>query len=161
YFWLVETVSTRAWPARCSGFKAWTGLFAEGAFCRRWTPRAVSLSAEAARPGPAHRGRPPRAELLHHSPGLGGPGDRAGRRARRRRLLCISSSAFRTRSPTARTVPDLYRERAPRRLGDLVCPWALRGEGDRGAPPGHAPARLYRAGAVERGRPRTGGLCRS
>jgi peptide/nickel transport system substrate-binding protein len=35
YFWLVETVSTRAWPARCSGFKAWTGLFAEGAFCRR------------------------------------------------------------------------------------------------------------------------------
>jgi peptide/nickel transport system substrate-binding protein len=35
YFWLVETVSTRAWVARCSGFKAWTGLFAEGAFCRR------------------------------------------------------------------------------------------------------------------------------
>ena len=35
YFWLVETVSTRAWAARCSGFKAWTGLFAEGAFCRR------------------------------------------------------------------------------------------------------------------------------
>jgi peptide/nickel transport system substrate-binding protein len=35
YYWLVETVSTRAWPARCSGFKAWTGLFAEGAFCRR------------------------------------------------------------------------------------------------------------------------------
>jgi peptide/nickel transport system substrate-binding protein len=35
YYWLVETVSTRAWVARCSGFKAWTGLFAEGAFCRR------------------------------------------------------------------------------------------------------------------------------
>ena len=35
YYWLVETVSTRAWAARCSGFKAWTGLFAEGAFCRR------------------------------------------------------------------------------------------------------------------------------
>ena len=35
YFWLVETVSTRAWAARCSGFKVWTGLFAEGAFCRR------------------------------------------------------------------------------------------------------------------------------
>jgi peptide/nickel transport system substrate-binding protein len=35
YYWLVETVSTRAWTARCSGFKAWTGLFAEGAFCRR------------------------------------------------------------------------------------------------------------------------------
>ncbi len=35
YYWLVETVSTRAWAARCSGFKVWTGLFAEGAFCRR------------------------------------------------------------------------------------------------------------------------------
>ena len=35
YYWLVETVSTRAWTARCSGFRAWTGLFAEGAFCRR------------------------------------------------------------------------------------------------------------------------------
>jgi peptide/nickel transport system substrate-binding protein len=35
YYWLVETVSTRAWAARCAGFKAWTGLFAEGAFCRR------------------------------------------------------------------------------------------------------------------------------
>ena len=35
YFWLVETLSTRAWPARCAGFKAWTGLFAEGAFCKR------------------------------------------------------------------------------------------------------------------------------
>ena len=35
YFWLVETVSTRAWAARCAGFKAWTGHFAEEAFCRR------------------------------------------------------------------------------------------------------------------------------
>jgi peptide/nickel transport system substrate-binding protein len=35
YFWLVETLSTRAWPARCSGFKPWTGLFAEAAFCKR------------------------------------------------------------------------------------------------------------------------------
>lgn len=35
YFWLVETVSTRAWSGRCSGFKGWTGLFAEGASCRR------------------------------------------------------------------------------------------------------------------------------
>ncbi len=35
YYWLVETVSTRAWVARCSGFKVWTGLFAEEAFCRR------------------------------------------------------------------------------------------------------------------------------
>lgn len=35
YYWLVETVSTRAWAARCSALKAWTGLFAEGAFCRR------------------------------------------------------------------------------------------------------------------------------
>jgi len=35
YYWLVETVSTRVWAARCSGFKAWTGLFAEAVFCRR------------------------------------------------------------------------------------------------------------------------------
>ncbi|MGH7323901.1 MAG: ABC transporter substrate-binding protein [Candidatus Rokuibacteriota bacterium] len=35
YVWLVETLSTRAWPARCSGFKPWTGLFAEAAFCRQ------------------------------------------------------------------------------------------------------------------------------
>ena len=35
YFWLVETVSTRAWPARCAGFKPWTGLFAEAASCKR------------------------------------------------------------------------------------------------------------------------------
>jgi len=35
YYWLVETPTTRAWPARCSGFKAWTGLFAEAAFCNR------------------------------------------------------------------------------------------------------------------------------
>ena len=35
YFWLVETPTTRAWAARCGGFKAWTGLFAEEAFCKR------------------------------------------------------------------------------------------------------------------------------
>lgn len=35
YVWLVETLSTRAWPARCSGFKPWTGLFAEAAACRQ------------------------------------------------------------------------------------------------------------------------------
>lgn len=34
YFWLVETVATRAWSARCDGFQIWTGLFAEGASCR-------------------------------------------------------------------------------------------------------------------------------
>lgn len=34
YYWLVETLSTRAWVARCSGFKPWTGLFAETVFCR-------------------------------------------------------------------------------------------------------------------------------
>jgi len=34
YFWLVETLSTRAWPARCSGFKPWAGLFAESASCK-------------------------------------------------------------------------------------------------------------------------------
>ncbi len=33
YFWLVETRSTRAWAARCTGFKPWTGLFAEEASC--------------------------------------------------------------------------------------------------------------------------------
>jgi peptide/nickel transport system substrate-binding protein len=35
YYWLVETPTTRAWSARCGGFKAWTGLFAEAAFCKR------------------------------------------------------------------------------------------------------------------------------
>lgn len=35
YVWLVETPTTRAWAARCDGFRAWTGLFAEAAFCRR------------------------------------------------------------------------------------------------------------------------------
>lgn len=34
YFWLVETVATRAWSARCDGFQIWTGLFAERASCR-------------------------------------------------------------------------------------------------------------------------------
>jgi peptide/nickel transport system substrate-binding protein len=35
YVWLVETPTTRAWSARCGGFRAWTGHFAEAAFCRR------------------------------------------------------------------------------------------------------------------------------
>jgi peptide/nickel transport system substrate-binding protein len=35
YAWLVETLSTRAWVARCDGFRPWTGLFAEAASCRR------------------------------------------------------------------------------------------------------------------------------
>lgn len=35
YLWLVETPTTRAWTARCGGFKPWTGLFAEAAFCAR------------------------------------------------------------------------------------------------------------------------------
>jgi peptide/nickel transport system substrate-binding protein len=35
YVWLVETPTTRAWSARCGGFRAWTGLFAEAAFCKR------------------------------------------------------------------------------------------------------------------------------
>jgi peptide/nickel transport system substrate-binding protein len=34
YFWLVETLSTRAWPARCTGFKPWVGLFAESTSCK-------------------------------------------------------------------------------------------------------------------------------
>jgi peptide/nickel transport system substrate-binding protein len=35
YYWLVETPTTRAWSAKCGGFRAWTGLFAEAAFCKR------------------------------------------------------------------------------------------------------------------------------
>jgi peptide/nickel transport system substrate-binding protein len=35
YYWLVEPVSTRTWAARCTGFKPTTGLFAEGASCKR------------------------------------------------------------------------------------------------------------------------------
>lgn len=35
YLWLVETVSTRAHPRNCAGFKYNSGLFAEAAFCRR------------------------------------------------------------------------------------------------------------------------------
>jgi hypothetical protein len=27
--------TTRAWVARCGGFRAWTGLFAEAAYCKR------------------------------------------------------------------------------------------------------------------------------
>jgi peptide/nickel transport system substrate-binding protein len=34
YFWLVETPTTRAWAARCDGFRPWTGLFAEAASCK-------------------------------------------------------------------------------------------------------------------------------
>ncbi|MBW3619943.1 MAG: ABC transporter substrate-binding protein [Actinobacteria bacterium] len=33
YMWLVETVGTRAWSARCEGFQPHTGLFAESARC--------------------------------------------------------------------------------------------------------------------------------
>ncbi len=33
YMWVVETVGTRAWNARCSGFQIHTGLFAEQARC--------------------------------------------------------------------------------------------------------------------------------
>lgn len=33
YMWLVETLGTRAWNARCSGFQIHTGLFAERARC--------------------------------------------------------------------------------------------------------------------------------
>lgn len=35
YVWLVETPTTRAWSAGCGGFRSWTGLFAEAAFCKR------------------------------------------------------------------------------------------------------------------------------
>jgi peptide/nickel transport system substrate-binding protein len=33
YFWLVETPTTRIWSAKCGGFRPWTGLFAETAWC--------------------------------------------------------------------------------------------------------------------------------
>ena len=39
YYWLVETLSTRAWSSRCAGFKPWSGLFAEAAFCQRESTR--------------------------------------------------------------------------------------------------------------------------
>ena len=35
YDWLVETPTTRVWSARCGGFRVWTGLFAEAAFCKQ------------------------------------------------------------------------------------------------------------------------------
>ena len=35
YFWLVETLTTRVWQARCADFKPWAGLFAEAASCKR------------------------------------------------------------------------------------------------------------------------------
>jgi len=35
YVWLVETLGTRGHQSECTGFKAYTGLFAEAAFCRR------------------------------------------------------------------------------------------------------------------------------
>ncbi|MDQ3569910.1 MAG: ABC transporter substrate-binding protein [Actinomycetota bacterium] len=35
YLWLLETVSNRAYTAKCEGLKPYTGHFAEGAFCRR------------------------------------------------------------------------------------------------------------------------------
>lgn len=34
YWWVVETLSTRAYTSRCAGFKASTGLFAEEAYCK-------------------------------------------------------------------------------------------------------------------------------
>lgn len=34
YFGLVETLSTRAWPVRCTGFRPWSGLFAETVSCK-------------------------------------------------------------------------------------------------------------------------------
>ena len=34
YVWLIETPNVRAFTARCSRFKVFTGLFAEGAYCR-------------------------------------------------------------------------------------------------------------------------------
>ncbi len=35
YLWLLETVANRAHSTKCQGFKAYSGHFAEEAFCRR------------------------------------------------------------------------------------------------------------------------------
>jgi len=35
YVWMIETPNVRGFTAKCTGFKAYTGLFAEGASCRR------------------------------------------------------------------------------------------------------------------------------
>lgn len=35
YVWMIETPNVRGFTARCTGLKAYTGLFAEGASCRR------------------------------------------------------------------------------------------------------------------------------
>ena len=34
YFWIIETPNVRAFTARCGGFRPYTGLFADTAFCR-------------------------------------------------------------------------------------------------------------------------------
>lgn len=38
YVWLIETPNVRGFTDRCRRFKVYTGLFAEGAFCRTVTP---------------------------------------------------------------------------------------------------------------------------
>ncbi len=35
YVWMIETPNVRGYTAKCTGFKAYTGLFAEGASCQR------------------------------------------------------------------------------------------------------------------------------
>ncbi len=34
YVWLIETPNVRGWTAKCTGFKSYTGLFAESVYCR-------------------------------------------------------------------------------------------------------------------------------
>ncbi|MDP8992808.1 MAG: ABC transporter substrate-binding protein, partial [Actinomycetota bacterium] len=34
YFWIIETPNVRAFAARCGGFRPYTGIFADTAFCR-------------------------------------------------------------------------------------------------------------------------------
>ena len=35
YVWMIETPNVRGWTANCTGFRIWTGLFAETASCHR------------------------------------------------------------------------------------------------------------------------------
>ena len=111
YLWLVETLSTRAWSARCAGFKAVDGTLRGGGVLQAVETCAHSgepaLPAPAARAGAAGRGRPPPGDVPPHPPRAGRPGRRAGRRARRRRILRVhpgSSSGWTAHCPNSSRV---------------------------------------------------------
>jgi peptide/nickel transport system substrate-binding protein len=57
YVWLIETPNVRAFTARCSRFKVYTGLFAEGAYCRASASAARRKRARA-RAGARRRSSP-------------------------------------------------------------------------------------------------------